>query len=1036
MNPTVSKFFRRTLYTLLLSLAVLVILGTIIISQLDLEDYRDKLEQELSSALEQPVRIGHSKLTLHKGIALRFRDIQIGPDDALLADIPFFTATLKIGPLLEGNIFLDRVEIEGANLQFWLPIINRPERGTTHELTDRFGIRTLLIRDASLKLHKRQRSDSRELIDIKNLHIELHGWQPNQAASLLVSGELQQPGQPAELLFDCNLPSSPDPAVWRNEDFTYQLRIKNLATAASGQTEQSFPDYINLNASILGIPAKGAQINAIATDVSGRERLLRLAGQWKSTPEQDAIKKLAGELLGLPLSGEFYLLRQEQQQFLAGRFGAEDIKLTPQLLAGFRVPGAEQLLAGNLERLTLIVEKSWTAGQPMAGTPRFGAEFTVADLEWAGNSLHRIQDFSAELALENQQLEIRDGLLVAGQQAFFFSGEIDSLFKEPQLDLKIELQARLEDLGDQLKLPDNWKLSGPLTTNLLLGGPLGQPDFLLQANATTTVISLGSLLQKKSALPASLLLEGFIDTEQLQLDRLELRLPETFITGNGCFTHDPESDFFLLDIDPINLSNLQAISPLLKTLRLQGTLHPTLERTENGLVGSLQLINAGAYLNNIVGDLKRTTGRIDIDRQGLSFDKLQASFGESAFVINGRVPDWQAAQLDLQLRSNKVRAQDLIFRNQKLNFYDLDGRVQVDGKGINFTSIKVELEKETEVVVTGSVVDFKNPQVSLDISAEKANIDQVIDLFVGPRKRPAGTKKSKGKPLLINARVKKGSIGNLQFQNAEGLIKDHHRVFTLYPLQFSSGKGFCLARIELDHNRKDSLLKVSGHAEEINATILHQDMFKERGLINGALRGDFYLEGRLAGGNFWQNARGGIHLQVENGTLRKFRSLARVFSLLNVSQLFAGKLPDMDKEGMPFSLLEGSLRIADGRAYTEDMRIISEAMNMSMIGSQSLIDGSLDYQMGVMPLRTVDKVITSIPLAGWVLTGEDKALLTAHFRIEGSGDAPKVTALPVNTVSDTVFGIFKRTLGLPGKVVKDIGSLFESKPTKKTESPQ
>jgi len=261
-------------------------------------------------------------------------------------------------------------------------------------------------------------------------------------------------------------------------------------------------------------------------------------------------------------------------------------------------------------------------------------------------------------------------------------------------------------------------------------------------------------------------------------------------------------------------------------------------------------------------------------------------------------------------------------------------------------------------------------------------------------------------------------------------------VLTIYPLSFASGKGHCLARVEFDQTREQGTLKVSGHAEGIDATILQQDLFKERGLIRGSLRGNFYLEGALHNGKFWNNAVGGIHLQVTDGTLRKFRGLARVFSVLNVSQLFTGKLPDMDREGMPFTLLEGSLRIADGIAYTEDLRIKSEAMNMSLVGSKNLIDNTLDFHLGVMPLRTVDKVITSIPIAGWVLAGEDKALLTAHFKIEGPSDEPKVSVIPASTVSNTVFGIFKRTLGLPGKLVKDIGSIFESKPKKKEETTQ
>ena len=85
-------------------------------------------------------------------------------------------------------------------------------------------------------------------------------------------------------------------------------------------------------------------------------------------------------------------------------------------------------------------------------------------------------------------------------------------------------------------------------------------------------------------------------------------------------------------------------------------------------------------------------------------------------------------------------------------------------------------------------------------------------------------------------------------------------------------------------------------------------------------------------------------------------------------------------------------------------------------------------------MRTVDKIITSIPIAGWVLAGEDKALITAHFKIEGTSENPRVTAVPIDSVSKTVFGIFKRTLGLPVKMVKDIGSLFKKEPEKKIET--
>ncbi len=1033
MNSTVAKFFRRALYFLLLLIAVLVILGSIILSQLDLDDYRHELEIELSAALEQPVSIGRSKLTFNNGIALRFQDLQIGPKNALLADIPYLTATLEIGPLLNGEIYLNRVVIDQPQLQFWFPILNRPEKGTAHRLTDQFGIRILTIRDASIRLHQRRENDSQQFLHLNNLQIELYGWQPGQTAELIIGGLLQQQGKPAEFLLDFVLPSSTDPAVWRQQNFSHLLRINNLQTAAVKPLKPGVPGSVDLEARIEGIPAEGAKIRAFAKNRADQGQLFELTGLWQSSVEQDAVTQLAGDLLGLPLAGEFFLLHRQKEQFLAGRFGAVNVALTPELLNLWQLPEADKFIAGTLERLELVVEKTWPAGQPLDSLPRVGAEFTIADLEWSGNSLHRIQDFSAVLSLDNQQLDVRDGILIAAQQPVFFSGRIESLFAKPRLDFKVELQAQLQQLGKQLSLPDDWQMTGPLTAGLTLSGPAQQPRFKLQADLSKTHLSFGQVFNKPQQQKSSLRAEGLIEAEQLQLDRLDWQLPGLLIRGNGIFPYDPGGNFFLLDIEPIQLAKLQPLSPLLKKLRLHGSLHPTLERSDKGITACLKLVDVGADLNNIVGDLNGASGQINIGPKGLDFSGLRARFGKSTFILNGQLDDWQQPQLDLQLQSAKVRPHDLIFRNQKLRLYDLKGRLLIDGQGIAFDQVKVRVEKETEVVVDGVLDSFSDPQVRLDIDAKAANIDHVIQLFVGPQKVAPKKQEKPGRPLLINARVEKGSIGDLRFSNASGVIKDHRGIFTIYPLRFDSGQGSSLARVEYDRTRQNGMLKISGHAEGIDATVLHQDLFKERGLINGPLNGNFYLEGSLDDG-FWQNAVGGIHLKVEKGTLRKFRGLARVFSLLNVSQLFTGQLPDMDKEGMPFSLLEGSVRIADGRAYTEDMRVFSEAMNLSLVGSQSLIDGSLDYHLGVMPLRTVDKVISSIPVAGWVLAGEDKALLTAHFKVEGPSDAPKVSAIPASTVSDTVFGIFKRTLGLPGKIVKDIGSLFKKTPEKKKES--
>ena len=102
-----------------------------------------------------------------------------------------------------------------------------------------------------------------------------------------------------------------------------------------------------------------------------------------------------------------------------------------------------------------------------------------------------------------------------------------------------------------------------------------------------------------------------------------------------------------------------------------------------------------------------------------------------------------------------------------------------------------------------------------------------------------------------------------------------------------------------------------------------------------------------------------------------------------------------------------------------------DVMNMSMSGNQDLISSEVDLEIGIMPLRTIDRLVTKIPLAGWILGGEDKALVTAHFKLTGPGDNPEITAIPIESASKQVVGIFKRILTLPVKIVTDIGEAIE-----------
>jgi uncharacterized protein YhdP len=173
-----------------------------------------------------------------------------------------------------------------------------------------------------------------------------------------------------------------------------------------------------------------------------------------------------------------------------------------------------------------------------------------------------------------------------------------------------------------------------------------------------------------------------------------------------------------------------------------------------------------------------------------------------------------------------------------------------------------------------------------------------------------------------------------------------------------------------------------------------------------------------------KSTQGDVKLICTEGTLRKFAVLSKIFSILNVSQLLKFQLPDMVSGGMPYNKITGAFSFQNGVAETNDLYIDSDAMNISVIGKFDIPKEELDLTVGVKPLQTVDKVISRIPIVGWVLTGKNKSLVTAYFEAKGTWDNPRVRAIPVKALAKGVFGIFKRVFQLPAKLITDTGEVI------------
>jgi hypothetical protein len=208
----------------------------------------------------------------------------------------------------------------------------------------------------------------------------------------------------------------------------------------------------------------------------------------------------------------------------------------------------------------------------------------------------------------------------------------------------------------------------------------------------------------------------------------------------------------------------------------------------------------------------------------------------------------------------------------------------------------------------------------------------------------------------------------------------------------------------------------AGHDEKL----LFQKVLSCLGLKQNILEGPFVFNANLEGtpGN-WQ--RGMVELNATNGKIRRMTLLSKIFSVLNVIDLFSKNgFPDLLTEGFSFSQMDIKGNIKDNNLIIDHAIIKGKGLNLFGSGKIDLDDMDSDMIVMVAPLKTIDTVVSKVPLLGKVIGGEDTAIVTFPVKVKGQIKDPEVTVLSPDAVSEAMINLVKNTLMLPFHILSPI----------------
>jgi uncharacterized protein YhdP len=174
---------------------------------------------------------------------------------------------------------------------------------------------------------------------------------------------------------------------------------------------------------------------------------------------------------------------------------------------------------------------------------------------------------------------------------------------------------------------------------------------------------------------------------------------------------------------------------------------------------------------------------------------------------------------------------------------------------------------------------------------------------------------------------------------------------------------------------------------------------------------------------------------LEKGQIKKAHAVFKILDFMSLQKIFKKKPPDFSKEGLYYENIGASFTIDRGVCSTDNLIMKSPVFNAVGSGRMDLSTKQVALEVGVQPMGTIDALISRIPVVGYVLTGEQKALLIYYFKVAGPLGKPAVRYVPLKKLGGRVINLLERLFATPGRLLEELSKITESFPSLKPSKP-
>ncbi len=162
------------------------------------------------------------------------------------------------------------------------------------------------------------------------------------------------------------------------------------------------------------------------------------------------------------------------------------------------------------------------------------------------------------------------------------------------------------------------------------------------------------------------------------------------------------------------------------------------------------------------------------------------------------------------------------------------------------------------------------------------------------------------------------------------------------------------------------------------------------------------------------NLNGDIYFWAKNGCISNAPSSLNLISLLNP---FTSLVKGFGvKKGIEYKKIEAKLKLHNGVIKTKkNEAAVLDGKNIDLFayGKYDILKDKIDVYVTFITFSTINKIVSHIPIIGWIIGGKNKSFTGLSFHVYGNPSNPSIKPVPFRSLAKGVLGVVKRTLMLP-----------------------